>query len=487
MLDDLIHKANLAKIEADDEEQRKKNADELISYYRGNHRALLEDYLGELLSESDLLEKYKALAAVRNVVRSTIHKVALLGSEPITVTWGEGDGADQEAWDAWVDAINLPLFLQTALRYAELLKTVVVLPYWDETVTDEEGNVTGAVRLRLVTPNLIDVYSSPENRDPGRPDVFVFQVYTGEGESYFEVWDLVNGETWRESEDGQQLGSSEPIPPEWGYPIVTFRRGYALDSYWTEEGQEELLSIQRRVNYLLTQTNVQIFYGGMRIPVIEGAPHEDEAAIVFDPSVVVFTGQDAAGQPRTLQWLGPEVASVVETIKGEIADDLDAVSEAFDLPPGTIRATTSEARSGLSIELENAPLRDKARKDRLIYTPTLRTLVAQIARVWNAHGQPQLGDEFTVDIPDTRYAGAEAAQTERDLLLIDKGLKKPSEFIRDRFPDFDEDDAAEYLAAVAEEKRQLKSGSSFSIPGSLGSSTGSVFGGGLDTNATPEV
>jgi len=481
MLDDLIHKANLAKIEAADEEQRKINADELISYYRGNHRALLEDYLGELLSESDLLEKYKALAAVRNVVRSTIHKVALLGSEPITVTWGEGSGSDQEAWDAWADEINLPLFLQTVLRYAELLKTVVVLPYWDETAEDEEGSVVGAVRLRLVTPNLIDVYSAPENRDPGRPDVFVFQVYTGEGESYSEVWDLVNRETWRETEDGEMLGPSEPIPPEWGYPMVTFRRGYPLDSYWTEEGQEELLSIQRRVNYLLTQTNVQIFYGGMRIPVIEGAPHEDEAPIVFDPSVVVFTGQDAAGQPRTLSWLGPEVASVVETIKGEIADDLDAVSEAFDLPPGMIRATTSEARSGLSIELENAPLRDKARKDRLIYTPTLRALVAQIARVWNAHGSTKLGEEFSVDIPDTRYAGAEAAQTERDLLLIDKGLKKPSEFIRDRFPDFDDEAAATYLSEVAEEKRQLKSGSSFSVPGALGSLFNS------DTTTTPEV
>jgi len=467
MLEDTIHRLNLAKLEAADEEARKENADQLIAYYRGQHLALLEDYLDTLLSDTTLRATYKSLAAIRNVTRATIHKVAVIGSEPVAVQWDEPEveegaaedeegqpSTDQVAWDEWADAVNWPLFLQTVIRYTELLKTVIVHPYWDE---DRE-----AVRLRLLTPNLADVYRLPENRDVARPDYYVFADYLGavEGMQY-EVWDLVEGRTWVEDASGDLVGEIEDIPAAYEDPFVVFRRGYPLDSFWIEEGQEELLSVQRRVNYLLTASNVQVFYGH-QFPVIEGARHEDEEPIMLDPSQVTFTGAHD-GTPRHLQWIGPETKDVAEVIAAEIDTELDAVSESFDLPPGAMRATGSQARSGLSIELEHAPLRDKARRDRLIYLPTIRDLVQQIVRVWNAHGSGPKA-EFRLHIPESRYASAEAAKVERDLELIDKGLLKPSEFVMERHPDMGEDDALEYLREVAEEKRELKTGSSFAIP-----------------------
>ncbi len=453
---DLVHRLNLRQIAAEEEEDRKRAADDLIGYYSGNHMPLLWAYLDRLLREGTIRETWKKLASFRNVTSRMVKAVTLIGRDPVTITFGGAEGgaagSAQAAWNVFHDAVEWPLALHTYFQYAELLRTVLVHPYWDPEA--------GVMAMRLLTPNLVEVRYREGNRNLRRPNLYSILVDQKNGR--YEVWDLANREKWEEDANGERVQPAEPIPEEYGDPFVPIRTGYPVDSFWYEDGQQEVLSVQQRVNYMVTQRMVTLFFGG-KFPIVEGAQSADEVGFVLDPSMVTYTGNDGDNKPRQLRWDGPEFAGIIDAIFSSIRDDVDALAECYGVPPGSFRVQESP-RSGIAIELENAPARDKMRRDRVIHTPTVRAIVQKVLDVWRVHdprGAP--AGEITIDIPDPKFAQAQEAQQTLDLALIQDGLMRPVEFILTRHPDWDEAKATDYLRKCAAERRLVSAGGTFGV------------------------
>lgn len=453
---DLVHRINLREIATADEEQRKAIADDLISYYRGSHLPLVKRLLETLLKEGSIRETWKTLAAFRNVTARIVDAVTLVGREPIAIAFKDENKKPNEqaqaTWNDWHDQIEWPLAIGTYFQHATLCGTVLVQPYWDPDVE--------AVALRLLTPNLVEVRSAAGNRNLRKPDLY--SVLIDQKDGRYEVWDLQNRQVWEENGTGERVKPAEDVPEEYGDPFVALRCGYPVDSFWYEGGTEELLHTQERVNYLLTQRMVTLFYGG-KFPIIEGAQGTDEATFVLDISKITFTGERGDGEARVLKWDGPDVAPTVDALFDTLRDELNGLCEAYGMPPGSFRAQES-VRSGVAIELENAPAKDKMRRDRVIHTPTLRRLVQKVLDIWTYHDpQGAPGGLFDIDIPDPRFAQLDAAKAEQDLADLTAGLVRPVDLILARHPDWDEAKATQYLQQCAQERRMMSAGSTFGV------------------------
>jgi len=453
---DLIHRLNLREIAAADEELRKAAADDLISYYRGFHLPLVKRLLESLLKQGSICETWKTLAAFRNVTARIVDAVTLVGREPIAISFttegGEADEGSQAVWDDWHDQVEWPLAVGTFFQHATLLGTVLIQPAWDS----EEK----AIALRLLTPNLVEVRWHEGNRNLRRPDLYSIQVDQKNGR--YEVWDVRNREMWEENSNGERVKPAEQIPEQYGDPFVAIRCGYPVDSFWYEGGAEELLHTQERINYMLTQRMVALFFGG-KFPIVNGAQGPDEQAFVLDISKITFTGVGSDNMPRQLRWDGPEVQGLMDSLFDSIRDELNALCEAYGMPPGSFRAQES-ARSGVAIQLENAPAKDKMRRDRVIHTPAVRRLVEKILDIWTYHdpeGAP--GGVFDIDIPEPRFAQLDEAKAQQDIADMNAGLLRPVDLILQRHPDWDEDKALGYLQQCARELRTISAGATFGV------------------------
>jgi hypothetical protein len=466
---DLVHRLNLRELAVADEEQRKAIADDLISYYRGSHLPLVVRLLERLLKEGSIRETWKTLAAFRNVTARIVDAVTLVGREPIAVAFktegGEANEPAQAAWNDWHDQVEWPLAVGTYFRHATLCGTVLAQPYWDQAVE--------AVALRLLTPNLVEVRFHEDNRNLRTPDLY--SVLVDQKDGRYEVWDLRNHQVWQENGAGERIKPAEDVPEEYGDPFVALRCGYPVDSFWYEGGTEELLHTQERINYLLTQRMVTLFYGG-KFPIIEGAQGAEESTFVLDISKITFTGERADGQARALKWDGPDVEATVSALFDTLRDELNGICEAYGMPPGSFRAQES-VRSGVAIELENAAAKDKMRRDRVIHTPTVRRLVQKVLDIWTYHDpQGAPGGVFYVDIPDPRFAQLDAAKADQDLADLEAGLIRPVDLILQRHPDWDEPKALDYLKKCAQERRTMSAGATFGVP--LGGIRRPLLGGG---------
>lgn len=453
---DLVHRLNLRQIAEVNEEKRKQSADDLIAYYLGDHLPLVQRQLEKLLKEGSIRETWKTLAAFRNITARIVHAVTLVGREPIAIAFktdtGDPNGAAQTTWNTWHDDIEWPLAIGTYTQYGTLCGTVLVQPYWDEDV--------GAVALRLLTPNLVEVRNRTGNRDLRKPDLY--SVLIDQKDGRYEVWDLQNRQKWEENANGERINPAEDVPVEYGDPFIAIRTGYPVDSFWFEGGTEELLHVQERINYLLTQRMVSLFYGG-KFPIMEGSQGQGEGSFVLDISQITFTGVGDDSQPRKLRWDGPDVAAVVDAIFDTLRDELNGICEAYGMPPGSFRAQES-VRSGVAIELESAPMRDKMRRDRVIHTPTVRRLVQKVLDIWTYHDpQGAPGGAFDIDIPEPHFAQLEQQRAMLDLADIEAGFLRPVELILQRHPDWDEAEAMKYLQKCAQERRMMMAGATFGV------------------------
>jgi hypothetical protein len=486
---DLVHRLNLRQIAEANEEVRKQTADDLIAYYLGDHLPLVHRQLEKLLKEGSIRETWKTLAAFRNITARIIHAVTLVGREPIAITFktdtkGPNETA-QIAWNAWHDMVEWPLAVSTYFQYGHLLGTALIQPYWDDGV--------GAVALRLLTPNLVEVRFQEGNRDLREPDLYSILIDQKDGR--YEVWDLKNRQKWEENANGERIEPAEDVPVEYGDPFVAIRTGYPVDSFWFEGGAEELLHVQERVNYLLTQRMVSLFYGG-KFPIIEGAQGQNETSFVLDISKITFTGIGEDTQPRKLRWDGPDVAATVDALFDTLRDEINAVCEAYGMPPGSFRAQES-VRSGVAIELESAPMRDKMRRDRVIHTPTVRRLVRKVLDIWTYHDpQRAPGGTFDIDIPEPHFAQLEQQRAMLDLADIEAGFLRPIELILQRHPDWDEAGAMKYLQQCAQERRMMMAGATFGVglggglvrtPAAAGAGPGGAPGAAGAVPAAPRV
>ncbi len=453
---DLVHRLNLREIALADEEERKRIADDLIAYYRGDHIPLVLRLLEGLLKSGSIRETWKKLAAFRNVTARIVDAVTLVGREAIGITFtdeaGNANDAAQARWNAWHDQVEWPLALMTYFQHAQLCGTVLVQPYWDPDAA--------AVAVRLLTPNLVEVRYQQGSRNLRTPSLY--SVLVDQKDGRYEVWDLENRQVWEENANGERIKPAEDVPGEYGDPFVALRCGYPVDSFWFEGGASELLHTQERINYLLTQRMVTLFYGG-KFAIVRGARGVEEEEFTLDISQVTFTGKDDESQPRELRWDGPDVAATIDAIFDTLRDELNALCEAYGMPPGSFRAQES-VRSGVAIELENAPARDKMRRDRVIHTPAARRLVQKILGIWTYHdpnGAP--AGTFTIDIPEPHFAQLDDAKAQQDLADLDAGLVRAVDLILQRHPDWDEARAAEYLQQCAQDRRVLAAGATFGV------------------------
>jgi hypothetical protein len=363
-----------------------------ISYFHGSMQKDMNDELKRRFPQTykDIWEDQVNLSILRKQTKDKAKVFLSTGQMYLIDEEGNRDnGDDQDRFQKLLDASRFYSNCKQCDEYTQLCARALFKPWWD--VQQKK------IRISIWPQHLVHVVPDPDrwwDVDAAYAVLLELPGYNGliAMNPRYEVWGkrdpaaaaVTQQNTVHYTTDGEkdtQVNKEDVNPFTWEnkpiYPFVWWQSDETTDLY--SIGAEDALTVNRRVNSLLTDMVQAIHYKAWGLWVHTMAEGGSELGVkVIAPNKVVDIPYGAS-----LENVAPDLP-LRET--KEVADMLIKDSCMLEgLASSVLRTEHAAPESGYSLEIRNKPLKEHRENMIEIYRPFVLESAKRTAIVWNTY------------------------------------------------------------------------------------------------------